>query len=190
MNLAYKCYTERIDMIDTVLNNTKQLFASAEISTVEHRTPVGRELEKLLKIPVDSYNDILTVLSLEHFIPLLNCYDYSGRKEMSAYLVNNVINNATLIPSPEKAETILTIVGPLVCDQKDGPTADQARQEDREDWEEEQSLMGRLVHLLISTDLDQQYLILTTTNYALRSIRFETPIEKSFACKSILTSSL
>ena len=29
MNLAYKCYTERIDMIDTVLNNTKQLFASA-----------------------------------------------------------------------------------------------------------------------------------------------------------------
>merc|ERR550534_3209238 len=68
MNLAYKCYTERIDMIDTVLNNTKQLFASAEITIVEHRTPVGRELEKLLKIPVDSYNDILTVLSLEHFI--------------------------------------------------------------------------------------------------------------------------
>ena len=30
MNLAYKCYTERIDMIDTVLNNTMQLFASAE----------------------------------------------------------------------------------------------------------------------------------------------------------------
>ena len=84
MNLAYKCYTERIDMIDTVLNNTKQLFASAEITIVEHRTPVGRELEKLLKIPVDSYNYILTVLSLEHFIPLLNCYDYSGRKEMSA----------------------------------------------------------------------------------------------------------
>ena len=69
---------------------------------------------------------------------------------------------ATLIPTPENAETILTIVGPLVCDQEDGPTADQARQEDREDWEEEQSLMGRLVHLLISRDLDQQYLILTT----------------------------
>merc|ERR1719391_150519 len=149
-------------MIDTVLNNTKQLFASAEIAIVEHRTPVGRELEKLLKIPVDSYNDILTVLSLEHFIPLLNCYDYSGRKEMSAYLVNNVINNSTLIPSPEKVETILTMVAPLVSDQTDGPTADQSKAEDKEEWEEEQGLMGRMVHLLRADTADQQYLVLTT----------------------------
>lgn len=163
INLAYKCYRDRVDMIDTVLDNTKQLFTNADISIVEHRTPVGRELEKLLKIPIDSYNDIMIVLGLQHYIPLLNCYDFSGRKEMSKYLINNVIDNSTLIPTPEKAETILTIVGPLVCDQKDGPSGEAARQEDREDWEEEQSLMGRLVHLLCSdTDLDQQYLILTT----------------------------
>ena len=43
---------------------------------VEHRTPVGREMEKLLKIPIDSYNDVLVVLGLEHFIPLLNFFDY------------------------------------------------------------------------------------------------------------------
>ena len=104
----------------------------------------------------------MIVLRLQHYIPLLNTYDFSGRKEMSKYLINNVIDNATLIPSPEKAETILTIVGPLVCDQKDGQSAEAARSEDREDWEEEQGLMGRLVHLLSSEDLDQQYLILTT----------------------------
>ena len=162
INLAYKCYRERFDMIDTVLENTKILFDNANISIVEHRTPVGRELEKLLKIPIDSYNDIMIVLGLQHYIPLLNCYDFSGRKEMSKYLINNVIDNSTLIPTPEKAETILTIVGPLVCDQKDGLSSEHASQEDREDWEEEQSLMGRLVHLLSSEDLDQQYLILTT----------------------------
>ena len=161
MNLAHKCYQERIDMIDTVLANTKDLFANVDISVVEHRTPVGRELEKLLKIPVDSYNDIMVVLALEHFIPLLNCYDYSGRKEMSAYLVNNVIDNATLIPSPEKVETILTIVAPLVADQTDGPGAEQSRAEDKEEWEEEQALMGRLVHLLQADTPDQQYLVLT-----------------------------
>ena len=112
-------------MIDTVLDNTKQLFNNADISVVEHRTPVGRELEKLLKIPIDSYNDIMVVLGLQHYIPLLNTYDFSGRKEMSKYLINNVIDNSTLIPTPEKAETILTIVGPLVCDQKDGLPAEQ-----------------------------------------------------------------
>ena len=55
-----------------------------DIYVVEHRTPVGRELEKLLKNPIDSYNVVMIVLSLEHFIPILNCYDYSGRREMSA----------------------------------------------------------------------------------------------------------
>jgi len=161
MNLAHKCYTERVDMIDTVLKNTKDLFSNADIAVVEHRTPVGRELERLLKIPIDSYNDVMIVLGLEHFIPLLNCYDYSGRREMSAYLINNVIDNSTLIPTPEKVETILTIVGPLICDQNDGPTAEQSRQEDKEEWEEEQSLMGRLVHLLVAPEPDQQYLVLT-----------------------------
>merc|ERR1719195_705561 len=127
INLAYKCYREDTGMIDTVLENTKHLFSNADITIVEHRTPVGRELEKLLKIPIDSYNDIMIVLGLKHYIPLLNTYDVSGRKEMSKYLVNNVIDNSTLIPTPEKAETILTIVGPLVCDQKDGLRAEQAR---------------------------------------------------------------
>ena len=43
---------------------------------------------------VDSYNDVLVLLGLAHFIPLLNCFDYSGRREMSAYLVNNVIGRS------------------------------------------------------------------------------------------------
>ena len=50
LNLAHKCYTESVDMIDTVLKNTYDLFTNADIYVVEHRTPVGRELEKLLKI--------------------------------------------------------------------------------------------------------------------------------------------
>ena len=40
MNLAYKCYTDRIDTIDTVLKNTKDLFTNADIAVVKHRTPV------------------------------------------------------------------------------------------------------------------------------------------------------
>ncbi len=54
----------------------QDLFENADISVIEHRTPVGRELEKLLKIPIDSYNDVLIVLNLDHFIPLLTFFDY------------------------------------------------------------------------------------------------------------------
>ena len=52
---------------------------------------------------------------------------FSGRREMSSYLVNNVIENSTCIPSSERVDTILTIVATLVQDQKDGPTAEKIR---------------------------------------------------------------
>jgi len=162
VNMAHKCYADRVDLIDRVLHNTKDLFTNADISVVEHRTPVGRELEKLLKIPIDSYNDVLVVLGLEHFIPLLNCFDYSGRREMSSYLVNNVIENATCIPTSERVDTILTIVATLVQDQKDGLTAEKLRSEDLEEFTEEQSLMGRLVHQLQAESADEQYQILSS----------------------------
>ena len=48
---------------------------------------------------------------------------------MSSYLVNNVIENSTCIPSSERVDTILTIVATLVQDQKDGPTAEKIRLE-------------------------------------------------------------
>ena len=90
MNLAHKCYTERVDMIDIVLKNTKDLFINTDISVVEHRTPFGRELEKLLKI---------STMSL-----------------------------TTPPSSPHLRGGDNLIVGPLICDQSDGPIADQSRQ--------------------------------------------------------------
>ena len=62
INLAHKCYSGKVELIDTVLNNTKDLFTNVDIDVIEHRTPVGRELEKLLKIPIDNYNDVMIVL--------------------------------------------------------------------------------------------------------------------------------
>ena len=69
---------------------------------VEYNTPVGREMERLLKIPILSFNDILTVLSLENFRPLLEMFDFDGRRQMSVFIVNNVIDNETTIGSPEQ----------------------------------------------------------------------------------------
>jgi len=89
--MAHKVYPEKIDFIDTVLEETKKLFHDISLTKwgfwnylfandrkvneycfrIEYMTPVGRELEKLLKIPINSFNDILIVLRLKHFQPLL-----------------------------------------------------------------------------------------------------------------------
>lgn len=69
---------------------------------IEYNSAVSRELTKLMKIPVDNYNNLLTVLQLQHYAPLLDTFDYHGRKNLAAYIVTNALDNETLIPTQEQ----------------------------------------------------------------------------------------
>lgn len=87
------------------------------LHSIATSSAVSKELTRLLKIPVDTYNNILTVLQLKHFPPLFEYFDYESRKSMSCYVLSNTldynttivaqeqvgVNDATLIPSNTKA---------------------------------------------------------------------------------------
>ena len=92
---------------------------------IEYGTPVGREMEKLLKIPISNYNDVLTVLSLPNFAPLLNMFDFEGRRAISVFIVENAVENETNVASAEQVDQILTLTSTLVADQvrRVGPIA-------------------------------------------------------------------
>lgn len=59
----------------------------------------------LLRLPVDQYNNLLTVLRLEHYAPLLQFFDYLGRKTIAVYLINNGLNSDTYVNTPEQVKT-------------------------------------------------------------------------------------
>ena len=61
---------------------------------------------RLMKIPVDIYNNILTVLQLQHFGPLFEYFDYQSRKVMSSYIIANALDNETCIPTQEQVSTV------------------------------------------------------------------------------------
>lgn len=158
INLALKCYPDKIDYIDKILQTTVETFQKLNIDHVEFNTPVSRELMRLLKIFIDQYNNILTVIQLTYFPQLMDLFDFYGRKSVSAYLITNALNNDTLVPTSESVDSILTIVASLIEKQDDQPE----EEEDPEDFAEEQGLLGRLVHQFKSDIPDQQYLILST----------------------------
>ena len=69
---------------------------------MEYNNSAGRELQRLMKVPIDSYDDILIVLKLENYTSLYKLFDYEGRKSLSIYLLQNVLDkNATLSSLPE-----------------------------------------------------------------------------------------
>ncbi|KAG5309254.1 VPS35 protein, partial [Acromyrmex insinuator] len=157
INLAHKCYPDRVDYVNKVLFTTVQIFQKQNVDKLEYNSAVSRELVRLMKIPVDNYKNILTVLKLEHYAPLLDYFDYEGRKSLAIYIITNILENETLIPMQEQVDAVLFMVSSLVQDQSDQPNIE----EDPEDFAEEQGLLGRLIHHFRSETPDQQYMILS-----------------------------
>lgn len=93
---------------------------------------------RLMKIPIDNYNNLLTVLELQHYATLMAYLSYQDRKNLAIYLLNNALDNDTVIPTPEQAEQALGLASSLITDQSDQPTG-----LDPDELAEEQSLLAR-----------------------------------------------
>lgn len=94
--------------------------------------------------------------------------DYNGRKSLSLYILNNALDNETVIPTQEQAEQALHLVNTLVTDQNDQPTTNI----DLEELAEEQNALARFIHQFRSDVADQQYLILTGARKVSNMIMF------------------
>lgn len=75
---------------------------------------------------------------------------------MVYYLFDSTLSlvGCVLLPSLQ-VDAIMNLVSTLIQDQPDQPAEDP----DPEDFADEQSLVGRFIHLLRSDDPDQQYLV-------------------------------
>lgn len=180
LGLAHRCHPGRLDYVDRVLAHTlticQKIHTDKSKDKFEYNTPVWKELMRLLKLPLDTYRDILTVIRLTNYAPLIKHLDYQGRKAIAVYLISNVLDNGTLISTQEEVDSVLGMLDVLIVDQSDQPTSGQ----DVEDFMEEQGLLARLIHQLRSESADQQYLILSGARRALagggpRRIRHTTP---------------
>lgn len=142
-----------------------QIFQRLGIEHVAAHSAVARELQKLLKIPLDNYNNISVVLKLTHYAALMQHLDYFGRKSLNIYILNNALDNETVISTAEEAEQALTLLSTLVSDKNEQAIGEL----DMDELAEEQCLLARFIHQLKSDVADDQYLILT----AARTVRFK-----------------
>uniref|UniRef100_A0A2K5QRY9 Vacuolar protein sorting-associated protein 35 n=1 Tax=Cebus imitator TaxID=2715852 RepID=A0A2K5QRY9_CEBIM len=110
INLAMKCYPDRVDYVDKVLETTVEIFNKLNLEHIATSSAVSKELTRLLKIPVDTYNNILTVLKLKHFHPLFEYFDYESRKSMSCYVLSNVLDYNTEIVSQDQVRKYLCAI--------------------------------------------------------------------------------
>lgn len=68
---------------------------------IEGETSLGKELNRLLRMPVSHYNSLVSLLDLPHFGKVLQRLDYNGRKSIALHLVNNALDNETVVTTQE-----------------------------------------------------------------------------------------
>nr|SVE71503.1 EOG090X00QE [Daphnia similis] len=160
ISLAFRCYPEKIALVDKVLESTLVALDKIAVEKVDFDSALGKELNRLLRMPISHYNSLVTLLQLPHFGQVLQRLDFNGRKSVALYLVNNALDNETYITTQEQVDAVLNMLAPLICDQPDQVLTGL----DVEDFAEEQNLMARMIHLLAAEeiDLDQQYRMLTS----------------------------
>ena len=133
------------------------MFYNNDHKSIQSSSPVSKELIKMLKIPIDLYKNILKLLKIKHFPTLYEYLDYVGRKAICQYLLNNALENETVISTAEEVDNLLQLINPLLIDSNDKPSD---YEQDNEDFVEEQTLVARLIHLMNSNDLYEQFSIL------------------------------
>lgn len=97
-----------------------RVYHLSPFNRVSFNTPLSREMIRLLKMPVDLYNNALRILRITNFEPLMRRLDYTGaRKTLAAHILSNIVEHDTSIPGVEEAEGILGLLLPLLADQSD-----------------------------------------------------------------------
>lgn len=64
---------------------------------------------KLLAIPIGAYNNVLTVLELKHFNPLLELLDTQGRKATGTSVIENCLTAGTYIGNEAQVFDLFSI---------------------------------------------------------------------------------
>lgn len=160
LNLSLTCYSDNYGYVDQVFAKAANCLQSYKDNEVAINSPKAvKELVKLLKTPLDTYRNILTLLGLENFSRLIPFLAYDLRKKVSIDFVRNAIDNETPITEVDQVTKLLTFISPLVVDEDDQPDMEDV---DMDDFAEEQCWVASLIHLLTHDNPEQLFMMYVT----------------------------
>ncbi|KAG6776595.1 hypothetical protein POTOM_020116 [Populus tomentosa] len=131
-------HPERLDYVDQVLSN-KTNSCTSECS-------------------IRKVNDIVTALTLSNYPRVMDCLDDETNKVMAMVIVQSIMKNNTCISTADKIEVLFELLKGLIKG-LDGTAADEL---DEEDFNEEQSSVARLIHMLYNDDSEEMLKIICT----------------------------
>lgn len=184
-NLSLSCYPDRLEYVDQILcfaRDKVKEFSERHVAHISglshmliklvspdlHAPQTAANLAALLVAPINSYQSVLTLLAIPHYVPLLSQQLFSTRRSIAHSIISSVLKNETIIEAPEDVDGVLELCHVLIKDQSDSvlPQSSVGAKEirrqgpyhtEREDLAEEQGWVARMVHLFRADSLGVQF---------------------------------
>ena len=118
-------------------------------------SPAGQNnFLSLLLAPISTYSNLLTILALPNYLKLLHAQTYATRRSVAAAVSHSILNNSTVISTPEDVEGVLSLIRVLIKEgaQTSPIAGPNQRPSETEETIEEQGWLARMVHLFTNKD--------------------------------------
>jgi len=152
INFASKVYPDRLDYMDDVLAFSIEIVQKKRDQL---DSKCAKHIVRLLTVPLETVS--LNVFHLRNYSGVMEFLSFDMRRQAAWAIAKSVVDTNQLIGDIERIETLFRYIQPMCQDAPDTPALSP---ENRYDFEEEQYLVARMIHLLNHPDLDIQYQIL------------------------------
>jgi vacuolar protein sorting-associated protein 35 len=161
LQFALRCYPGNLAYIDQVLEFCAHVLhrMSREGKQKLENPACVRLVVQLLTALLDldaARNQVLVILEFDNYPELMQYLHVSTRKTVAMAIVQSVLKHRVPLDDHDKVAKLLAFLRPLL---RDDPAA-LADDADREDFDEEQHLVARLVHLLGHSDTDEAFRVM------------------------------
>jgi vacuolar protein sorting-associated protein 35 len=160
LNFALKCYPGNLAYVDQVLEfcaHVLHKMSQAGKQRLENPACVRlvvQLLTALLDLD-DAKNQVLVILEFDNYPELMGYLQVNTRKTVAMAIVQSILKHQIALSDHDKVAKLFDFLRPLIKDDPEAPPEDT----DKEDFEEEQHLVARLVHLFRHRDTDELFRI-------------------------------
>jgi len=152
IRFSIKSYPQRIDHVNSILESASKIIQiqPAKNLTIE----VLKNIVKLLTIPLETLS--LAVLNMSHFPILMQYLNPSLKKQVAKLILAALINSHTKLENADIVQKLLVFISPLV----EGIPGEEDFKDDLYEFEEVQTNVARIVHLVQCADSNTQFTVL------------------------------
>ncbi|CAI0382564.1 unnamed protein product [Linum tenue] len=155
LTFTLRVHPDRLDYVDQILGACVKKLAGKPRLEDKRAT---KQIVLLLSAPLEKYNDIVTALTLSNYPRVMDHLDNETIKVMAMVIIQTIMKNSTCISTADKVEVLFELIKGLIKD-LDVTTADEL---DKEDFEEEQNSVARLINMLYNDDPEEMLQIIYT----------------------------